>query len=79
MPTDSLERIRTNEDHVPHPGAIKINVQGAFTVDDDSISPILAAENDIGYKHDTKDIRLPNHTVAVSHIAVDVRRAPLRS
>lgn len=26
-----------------------------------------------GGKHDTKDIRLPNHTAVVSHIAVDVR------
>lgn len=75
MPAESLERVRTNEDTVPHPGAIEINVKGAFIVelDDDSVSPIIGPEDDIGYKHDTKDIRLPNHTVAVSHIAVDVR------
>lgn len=28
-----------------------------------------------GGSHDTKDIRLPNHTAVVSHVAVDVRRS----
>lgn len=58
---------------IPHPGTIKINVEGAFIVDDES--PKLEAEDaaDIEYVHDTKDIRLPNHTAVVSHVAVDVR------
>lgn len=58
---------------VPHPGTIKINVQGAFIVDDESHSPVLnTQEDEISYQHDTKDIRLPNHTAVVSHVAVDV-------
>lgn len=75
MPAETTEHAVTDDQSVPHPGTIKINVQGAFIVDDDSVSPVIEAEDDIGYTHDTKDIRLPNHTVAVSHIAVDVRRA----
>lgn len=53
-----------------HPGSVKINVQGAFIVDQESATPNGAALN--GGSHDTKDIRLPNHTAVVSHIAVDV-------
>jgi hypothetical protein len=48
---------------------VKINVKGAFIVDQDSGSP---NESVNGGSHDTKDIRLPNHTAVVSHIAVDV-------
>lgn len=66
---------------VSQPGTIKINVQGAFIVDDDERrSPdILGLENDDGdpayeFEHD-RDIRLPNHTAVVSHVAVDVRQA----
>lgn len=53
-----------------HPGSVKINVKGAFIVDQESNTPIRAASN--GGSHETKDIRLPNHTAVVSHIAVDV-------
>ena len=70
---------------VPHPGTIKINVQGAFIVDDEEPSPILAPvdganpeESDgIEYQHDTKDIRLPNQTAVVSHVAIDVSCHPI--
>ena len=48
---------------------MKINVKGAFIVDQDSASPNGSIN---GGSHDTKDIRLPNHTAVVSHIAVDV-------
>lgn len=73
---------RTDNDAILHPGTIKINVQGAFIVDDDSpngsaaTSPAIAAqpdENGFEYKHDTSDIRLPNQSAIVSHVAVDVR------
>ena len=68
-------RMRTNtaeiDSTIIHPGSVKINVQGAFIVDQESGSPSAAAAN--GGSHDTKDIRLPNHTAVVSHIAVDVR------
>lgn len=52
-----------------HPGSVKINVQGAFIVDQEAATPNGAGPN--GGSHDTKDIRLPNHTAVVSHIAVD--------
>lgn len=54
-----------------HPGSVRINVEGAFIADQESTSP----RNGRGSpeRHETKDIRLPNHTAVVSHIAVDVR------
>ncbi|KAJ4338529.1 hypothetical protein N0V87_003858 [Didymella glomerata] len=51
-----------------HPGNVKINVQGAFIVDEEQ--PGTPQSED--YEHDPKDIRLPNHTAVVSHIAVDI-------
>lgn len=73
-------RMRTNtaeiDSTITHPGSVKINVKGAFIVDQENGSPkgnapaITATVN--GGSHDTKDIRLPNHTAVVSHIAVDV-------
>lgn len=67
-------RMRTNtaeiDSTITHPGSVKINVKGAFIVDQDSESPNGKIVN--GGSHDTKDIRLPNHTAVVSHIAVDV-------
>lgn len=71
-PTSGLMRTRTNtaeiDEAIIHPGSVKINVKGAFIVDQDAHTP--ASPN--GGSHDTKDIRLPNHTAVVSHIAVDV-------
>jgi len=58
---------------VPHPGTIKINVQGAFIVDDQPPTPVPERTDEFDYSHDTNDIRLPNHTNVVSHVAVDVR------
>lgn len=67
-------RARTNtaeiDSTIIHPGSVKINVTGAFIVDQDSVSPKELNVNERNY--DTKDIRLPNHTAVVSHIAVDV-------
>jgi len=54
---------------ITHPGSVKINVQGAFIVDQEAITPNGAGPS--GGSYDTKDIRLPNHTAVVSHIAVD--------
>lgn len=51
-----------------NPGPVRINVQGAFIVDEESDSPNANGDN-----HGTRDIRLPNHTTTVSHVAVDVR------
>lgn len=55
---------------ITRPGAVRINVQGAFIVDEDPNTPPSPQSN--GAQHDTKDIRLPNHTDVVSHVAVDV-------
>lgn len=55
---------------ITQPGAVRINVQGAFIVDEDSNTPPSPQLN--GAQHNTKDIRLPNHTDVVSHVAVDV-------
>ncbi|APA08791.1 hypothetical protein sscle_04g035610 [Sclerotinia sclerotiorum 1980 UF-70] len=67
-------RARTNtaeiDSTIIHPGSVKINVTGAFIVDQDSASPKELNVNERNY--DTKDIRLPNHTAVVSHIAVDI-------
>jgi hypothetical protein len=67
-------RMRTNtaeiDSTIIHPGSVKINVKGAFIVDQDSGSPPSTTVN--GATYDTKDIRLPFHTAVVSHIAVDV-------
>lgn len=58
---------------INHPGSVKINVKGAFIVDQGSSSPTAQALNGrTSPDHQTKDIRLPNHTAVVSHIAVDV-------
>lgn len=58
------------EEAISNPGAVKINVQGAFIVDDEprSKSPV---ETD-GVHYESKDIRLPHHKGLVSHVAVDV-------
>lgn len=69
-----LQRPRTTastiDSTITHPGSVKINVQGAFIVDEDSALANGTAED--GAHHETTDIRLPNHTAVVSHVAVDV-------
>lgn len=52
-----------------HPGSVKINVTGAFIVDDEPRSRSPEAD---GIHYENKDIRLPHHTGVVSHVAVDV-------
>ena len=72
-------RARTNtaeiDSTIIHPGSVKINVKGAFIVDSDAPSPHDGTAT--SSNHETKDIRLPNHTAVVSHIAVDVSCAHL--
>lgn len=57
-----------------HPGAVRINVEGAFIVDSHPGSPTETPPKNgrISPPHETSDIRLPNHTAVVSHIAIDV-------
>ncbi|KAF2199862.1 fumble-domain-containing protein [Delitschia confertaspora ATCC 74209] len=72
----TLERLRRStvvsqsdiHETITHPGTVRINVQGAFIVDDEE--PATPQSED--YEHDPRDIRLPNHTAVVSHIAVDI-------
>lgn len=53
----------------PKPASVKINVEGAFIVNDETVSKNGGSE----YVHfEQKDIRLPHHVDVVSHIAVDV-------
>lgn len=63
---------------ISHPGSVRINVQGAFIVDgtEQPATPANGYANTNGSYHEGKDIRLPNHTAVVSHIAVDVSVAP---
>lgn len=58
------------EKAITNPGAVKINVKGAFIVDEDprSKSPVRLD----GVHYEGHDIRLPHHTGVVSHVAVDV-------
>lgn len=63
---------------ISNPGTVKINVDGAFIVENEPSTPDSVEEN--GVRYERKDIRLPHHTSVVSHIAVDVRssRFPAR-
>lgn len=62
------------EEKISRPGAVRINVKGAFIVDDEgSRTPSTSSEDgSVRGEVETKDIRLPNHLGGVSHIAVDV-------
>ncbi|GAW21330.1 hypothetical protein ANO14919_108490 [Xylariales sp. No.14919] len=59
---------------ISHPGSVRINVKGAFIVDgtEQPATPANGYSNANGSYHEGKDIRLPNHTAVVSHIAVDI-------
>jgi len=62
------------DETLSHPGSVRINVKGAFIVDQDSATPTTPdGRSGSPARHGTKDIRLPNHTAVVSHIAIDVR------
>ncbi|KAI0389419.1 fumble-domain-containing protein [Xylariaceae sp. FL0594] len=72
-PTNSTAEIDST---ISHPGSVRINVTGAFIVDgsEQPTSPANGTTNGNGNGsyHEGKDIRLPNHTAVVSHIAVDI-------
>lgn len=72
-PSDRMEpdgRRSRLEEAITNPGTVKINVTGAFIVDDEprARSPVQTD----GVHYENKDIRLPHHTGVVSHVAVDV-------
>lgn len=68
---------------ITRPGSVRINFKGAFIVDPDTATPAVGTGTDNGNgrgsptHHETSDIRLPNHTAVVSHIAIDVGRITL--
>ncbi|KAI9050428.1 hypothetical protein LZ554_005592 [Drepanopeziza brunnea f. sp. 'monogermtubi'] len=68
MRTDTAEIDNT----IIHPGSVKINVKGAFIVDNDADSPSPNGTAHANGGNESRDIRLPNHTAVVSHIAVDI-------
>lgn len=74
MPPINRKDTTEIDNTIIYPGSVKINVEGAFIVDEDSTTlegeHLTVTVN--GGSHETKDIRLPNHTAVVSHIAVDV-------
>ncbi|OIW31376.1 fumble-domain-containing protein [Coniochaeta ligniaria NRRL 30616] len=60
---------------ITHPGSVRINVTGAFIVDQGSSTPRTGEGSPTTHEHNghqTKDIRLPNHTAVVSHVAIDI-------
>jgi type II pantothenate kinase len=68
---------------INQPGSIKINVAGAYIIDhEDEDSPSAsngsspmssqAEAEEHSYQHHKRDIRLPNHTSVVSHVAADI-------
>lgn len=65
----SVERLK---EAIANPGSVKINVKGAFIIDDQPESPKAEGVEWDGVHYEHKDIRLPHHTDIVSHVAVDV-------
>lgn len=63
-------------DAITNPGAVKINVEGAFIVDEEPQSRSRSPVEADGVHYESKDIRLPHHTGVVSHVAVDVSGPP---
>ncbi|KAK3679499.1 hypothetical protein LTR78_001060 [Recurvomyces mirabilis] len=66
---------------ITQPGSIKINVTGAYIIDHEEedishssgSSPSSSPDVDEStYQHHKRDIRLPNHTSLVSHVAADI-------
>ncbi|KZZ87707.1 pantothenate kinase [Ascosphaera apis ARSEF 7405] len=60
-----------------NPGTVRINVRGAYIVNDEEIKERSPSEKESGNGsgttyHATEDIRLPHHIERVSHVAVDI-------
>jgi type II pantothenate kinase len=67
------------EQAIAQPGSIKINVAGAYIIHhNDSSSPDRSPprpgfnDEEHTFQHHKRDIRLPNHTAVVSHVAADI-------
>ena len=63
---------------ISDPGSIKINVSGAYIINHEepvtepSPDGTVTPPEEHAYEHDKRDIRLPNHTAVVSHVAADI-------
>ena len=71
---------------INQPGSIKINVAGAYIIDHEDEENSQGSQGSNGsspksnqgdseehtYQHHKRDIRLPNHTSVVSHVAADI-------
>ena len=55
---------------IQQPAAVTIKIEGAFIIDEERLDKQLQDED--GISQDTRDIRLPQHSTIVSHVAVDV-------
>ena len=64
-----VSRSESIDNAITRPGAVRINVTGAFVTDE---APQVPDEDSGGGEH-SEDIRLPEQTAVISHIAVDVR------
>ena len=86
-PTFKRRRISSSaadmQSTINQPGSIKINVAGAYIIDHEDeessqgstgSSPMSsqAEGEEQSYQHHKRDIRLPNHTSVVSHVAADI-------
>ena len=69
-PTLDYRKTSSLDETILDPGAVKINMEGAFIVD--QIEHHTDNSDDDGAQYDTKDIRLPHHTAVVSHVALDI-------
>ena len=58
------------DETVRRPAAVSIRVEGAFIIDEQRLDK--QAQDEDGISQDTEDIRLPQHSAIVSHVAVDV-------
>lgn len=81
-PKMKLRRTSAIDSTILSPGAVRINFQGAFIVDEE-LSSTSASSADDGVQphqnHATQGIRLPNHKAVVSHVALDASVLPLPS
>ena len=57
---------------IHRPGAVKINVAGAFITEDSGAESPVNTDDEAAGVHDRRDIRLPHHNAVVSHVAVDI-------
>ncbi|KAI9733412.1 MAG: hypothetical protein M1834_003496 [Cirrosporium novae-zelandiae] len=70
--SEGSAKFRRLDKAISHPGSVKINVEGAFIVDEDSGGEQESPTEENGIHYENKDIRLPFHDKVVSHVAVDI-------